>query len=114
MKIVVNEINEIVSYCNVGNLENSIETIKTFPSKFDKGKFIYNKENDEILENPFYVEDRVSKELEIIKFKKLLSDTDYKAIKYAEGFISEEEYTETKLQRQEWRNKINQIEKSLQ
>lgn len=43
-------------------------------------------------------------------YKQLLANTDYQAIKYAEGFISEEEYTPIKLQRQEWRNKINELE----
>lgn len=45
--------------------------------------------------------------------KKLLADTDYKAIKYAEGLISETEYTITKAQRQAWRDEINAIEGML-
>ena len=52
MKIVINEKNEIISYCIIGNLDNSIETIKTFPSEFASKKFIYDKLNDEILNNP--------------------------------------------------------------
>jgi hypothetical protein len=46
----------------------------------------------------------------IAELKKLLSDTDYKAIKYAEGLISEEEYVETKAQRQAWRDEINELQ----
>ena len=49
-------------------------------------------------------------EREISELKRKLSDTDYKAIKYAEGFLTEEEYKETKTQRQIWRDRINELE----
>ena len=113
MKIVINEKNEIVSYCVVGNLDNSIETIKEFPSEFSDRKFVYNKETDEILDNPNFIKNKVQIENEIAQYKKLLSDSDYKALKYMEGYLTEEEYAETRLQRQEWRNKINELEKIL-
>ena len=48
--------------------------------------------------------------LEITQLKKALSDTDYKAIKYAEGQISEEEYSEIKSERQGYRDRINYLE----
>lgn len=47
------------------------------------------------------------KEKRIAELKRLLTDTDYKAIKYSEGLISEEEYSEVKAQRQAWRDEIN-------
>jgi len=50
------------------------------------------------------------KQTELAELKQQLADTDYKAIKYAEGQIAEEEYAETKAQRQEWRAKINELE----
>jgi hypothetical protein len=43
----------------------------------------------------------------INKLKRKLNETDYKAIKYAEGAISEQEYSPIKMQRQNWRNEIN-------
>ena len=49
-------------------------------------------------------------QIQIEALKQKLSDTDYKAIKFAEGLISEEEYAYTKKQRQEWRNQINLLE----
>lgn len=52
-------------------------------------------------------------EQEIQRLKDLLSSTDYKAIKYAEGLFTEEEYAETKALRQSWRDKINELEKIL-
>jgi len=48
--------------------------------------------------------------LEITQLKKLLSDSDYKAIKYAEGQISGEEYSEIKSERQGYRDRINYLE----
>ena len=113
MKIVINKQNEIVAYCIVGNLDNSIETIKSFPSNFESKKFIYDKLNDEILENPNYIENRAEIEAQIKDYKELLSASDYKALKYMEGYLTEDEYAETKAQRQEWRNKINELEEML-
>ena len=46
----------------------------------------------------------------IAELKKFLAESDYKAIKYAEGAISEAEYTITKAQRQGWRDEINTLE----
>ena len=48
--------------------------------------------------------------LEIQQLKKQLSDTDYKAIKYAEGQISEEEYASVRAERQGYRDRINYLE----
>ena len=50
------------------------------------------------------------KEDRIVELKTMLFDTDYKAIKYAEGLISEEEYEIIKRQRQAWRDEINMLE----
>ena len=49
----------------------------------------------------------------INELKKLLASTDYQAIKYAEGQISEEEYAPIKAQRQAWRDEINRLEEEL-
>ena len=51
--------------------------------------------------------------LEIQQLKKQLSDTDYKAIKYAEGQISEEEYASVRTERQGYRDRINELEALL-
>lgn len=52
----------------------------------------------------------VEYQAEIDELKKNLVDTDYKAIKYAEGEISEEDYAPIKAQRQAWRDRINELE----
>lgn len=46
----------------------------------------------------------------IAELKALLQATDYQAIKYAEGFISEVDYASIKQVRQSYRNKINELE----
>ena len=52
-------------------------------------------------------------QLRIAELKRLLSASDYKAIKYAEGLISAEDYEETKSTRQAWRDEINALESEL-
>lgn len=53
-------------------------------------------------------------ESEIAGLKQLLTGTDYKALKFAEGEISEKDYAETKQQRQSLRDKINELESELE
>lgn len=50
---------------------------------------------------------------QIMALKESLSATDYKAIKFAEGLISAEDYEPIKAARQELRNRINELEKQL-
>ena len=54
--------------------------------------------------------DRENAIQEINQLKKQLSDTDYKAIKFAEGQLTEEEYSPTRSQRASWRARINELE----
>lgn len=49
-------------------------------------------------------------EVEIARLKEELNQSDYKAIKYAEGWISEEDYKDIKEARQRIRNRINELE----
>lgn len=49
----------------------------------------------------------------IRELKAQLESTDYQAIKYAEGWLTEEEYAPIKAQRQNWRDEINQLENLL-
>ena len=50
------------------------------------------------------------REQEIWSLKEQLQESDYKAIKFAEGWISAEDYAPIKAQRQEWRERINELE----
>lgn len=56
------------------------------------------------------IEKRKGAEARIIVLKRYLAETDYQAIKYSEGAISEEEYADMKAQRQAWRDEINELE----
>lgn len=42
-----------------------------------------------------------------------LTATDYQALKYSEGWITEKDYTEIKANRQSWRDTINQLQAQL-
>lgn len=53
------------------------------------------------------------KKKRINELKALLQATDYQAIKYAEGFISEADYLPIKQTRQEYRNQINELEAQM-
>lgn len=45
--------------------------------------------------------------------KACLRETDYRALKFAEGELTAEEYAETKANRKAWRDEINKLEVEL-
>jgi hypothetical protein len=51
---------------------------------------------------------RLTVNIKALKAK--LSASDYKAIKFAEGELSAEEYQSVRLERREWRRQINEME----
>lgn len=55
----------------------------------------------------------IVEETTIEELKQMLLNTDYQAIKYAEGELNEEEYAPIKAQRKEWREGINRLEEEL-
>ena len=61
-------------------------------------------------DNEFIRDYEAERLLEIEGLKLQLQETDYKAIKYAEGWISEEDYKDIKEDRQRIRNRINELE----
>lgn len=50
---------------------------------------------------------------QINELKKKLAETDYQAIKYSEGELSEEEYAEMRVTRRSWRAQINDYENQI-
>ena len=54
---------------------------------------------------------RLAQKRNMLESKLLASD--YKAIKFAEGLITEADYAPIKAQRQAWRNEINTIEAQI-
>lgn len=49
----------------------------------------------------------------IFELKMNLQETDYQAIKYAEGELPYSEYEPVRKQRREWRAEINRLEQQL-
>ena len=58
-------------------------------------------------------EEQKIKNTKIAELKYKLMQTDYQAIKYAEGQLTEEEYAPIKAQRQAWRDEINLLESEV-
>ncbi len=51
---------------------------------------------------------------EINGLKQLLAATDYKALKHADGAMSDEEYEPVRMERQKLRDEINRMEQKLE
>lgn len=56
---------------------------------------------------------REQKLAEIEELKAELANTDYKAIKFAEGWLTDDEYATIKAERQALRDRINQLEREV-
>lgn len=56
---------------------------------------------------------KITPQMRIEELKNQLRDTDYIAIKYAEGWIADGDYASTKALRQSWRDEINEIQEML-
>ena len=78
----------------------------------------YSEANEELAKREAYngeytIEDvtiELTVEEQIAELKAQLAETDYKAIKYAEGWITEEEYAPIRAERQAIRDQINSLE----
>lgn len=110
----IEEIEEISHYEIIAEYPNGgkdVERVIDQPGQ--QGRDAY----DEIVEYqiwlPYTETDIRLKEIEeeLKDFKEMLTNTDYQAIKYAEGWYTEEEYTPIKEEREYWRNNIRELEK---
>ena len=106
------DLGEIDPSIIAGSLEVSDEDFNrslSAPSHF-KWRIV----NDEmVLERYEETPESEIKEIRVWELKRFLADSDYKAIKYAEGQITEEEFAPIRTQRQAWRDEINELEKQL-
>lgn len=50
---------------------------------------------------------------EIVACKLLLAQSDYQALKHADGALTDEEYAEMRAKRARWRDRVNQCEALL-
>ena len=53
-------------------------------------------------------------EAEINALEQLLAQSDYKALKHADGALSDDEYADVKAQRQGFRDRINELQEQLE
>ena len=57
---------------------------------------------------------REEMEAEIRGLQQLLTATDYKALKHADGALTDEEYEPTRTQRAEYRKQINDLQAAIE
>ncbi|MDO4377974.1 MAG: DUF2977 domain-containing protein [Erysipelotrichia bacterium] len=115
VKITFDDNGYIQSFCAVGELEGSAE-YEVDKEHFYENVAGYRLVNGELTFDKSYKQQAEYKrktEVEIIELKKKLRDTDYQALKFAEGFISAEDYESIKAERQHWRDEINTLERNL-
>ena len=96
----------IASWCNENNCYIEEIVLSEDGTRQFQIKQIPQKTEDEKLIEQY--------QAEIIELKKYLSDTDYKAIKYAEGEITETDYQEVKSQRHDARERIIELESLIE
>lgn len=100
-------------HCELSNKKNAIKVSDEILHQIGITK-CFDIENNLVVDYDNTKDLKKQKVIEQIKeLKSLLSSTDYRAIKYAEGCYTEEEYKPYKELRQEYRNKINELEKEL-
>lgn len=106
--------------------EGHYETIAEYPNGGKDVEYVIDKpyiehqdaydEEEEIgVYIPFSEEklERIANEQEMARLKMEIASTDYEALKYAEGWFTEEEYAPIKQHREELREKIRQLEEKL-
>jgi hypothetical protein len=79
-------------------------------SKINSNGIVREMTPEEIAEMAAF-EQTPAQRIEMLKSE--LASTDYKAIKYAEGWMTEEEYAPIKAERQAIRDEINALEKEI-
>ena len=96
----------IASWCNENNCYiEEIESLEDGTRQFQIKQIPQKTEDEKLIEQY---------QVEIVNLKKYLSDTDYKAIKFAEGEITESDYQEVKSQRHDARVRINELESLIE
>lgn len=63
-----------------------------------------------IMDAMLEIEANEARNKKIEELKSLLEESDYQAIKFTEGWMSQAEYEPIKNQRQNWRDEINQLQ----
>ena len=110
------EVVEEWHYEVIAEYPNGGKDVKTVIDVEGKPYIPAHTEREEILVYIPYTENELAKiaaEREIAELKAKLRDTDYQAIKYAEGMYTLTEYAPIREQRQAWRDRINHLEERI-
>ena len=109
-----------IKHYNAVEEQGHYETIKEYENGGKDVEWVVDiegvEEHDEyedILVYIPYTEKQLA-EMHIGELKQKLADTDYQAIKYAEGELTDEEYAPMKAQRKVWRKEINELEEKTE
>lgn len=114
VKVLFDEKGYVASWCEMGELEGSQE-YEVDETLWNDYWYAFRLEDNQLVYDETYkahFEQQEEIEQEISQLKKYLKDTDYKALKYAEGWISAEDYMDILNQRKMWRDRINELESS--
>ena len=115
VKMIFNNKGYIQSFCTIGNLEGSTE-YEVDEEHFWANVAGYRLLNGELIFDSSYkkkAEEKLKAEEDILELKKKLSATDYKALKFAEGWIAAEDYEDILNKRKAWRDEINELEAKI-
>ena len=109
----VEEVGHYITLKEYPNGGKDVEWIVDTPAR---PEVVEHDETEEIKVYIPYTDEELQKiaaEARIEELKRLLRASDYKAIKYAEGALTAEEYAPAKAERQAYRDEINELEKVL-
>lgn len=110
-KLNLDENNYLVSFVHT-NTEEDIYELNASEMKLDYLNCYKLVGDDVVFDEEKYniLIDAKAKENEILRLKQELANTDYEAIKYSEGWFSEEEYAPIKAKRESLREQIRKLE----
>ena len=82
-----------------------------YPVTDENGFFNYEIKNGALQERDKTADvQKAANAARIVELKRLLAASDYKALKYSDGALTAEEYEPIRVQRQAWRDEINNLE----
>jgi hypothetical protein len=92
-----------------------IEMTPSENAQYVSGKYRYDISTKSAVEIIETEEEKLTvvKNTKLIELQGLLHQTDYQAIKYAEGALTDDQYSYLKKQRESWRSSYNAIQSSL-
>ena len=108
----INKSGKIITTSTRKMSENSLYTDEDIVVSYDGTSLVLVSETqtDAYKQAAAAYTEKKAAEKSIQELKDKLNATDYQAIKYAEGQLTEEEYAAMKAQRQTWRDQINALE----